>query len=220
VLVRIDAAVTRTELHIVLTRSVDICQPWLQDATLSVLPLHLLILADQTDPYDVLTPAECQIRCCRYTAKGDAQQSQGATHIRALFARGRIMAHAAHACKGEALVNGVQRALKPVQEGLSAAKASDCFASLLHSGSVHFWQIVTPLMRPGVCKHLVDSFAAMQASLAALPGHEGWKARVAAACAQCLGDVRLQHPLTSWQPIVLVLLLHACAAASVQSTTC
>jgi hypothetical protein len=127
---------------------------------------------------------------CRYSGKNEVLEGNNAAHIRAFYARGCILAHACHACKGEDLVAGTRAALKQIQEGLTMAKGSQRYSFLLYNGSVHFWKAARPLMRLGTWKELQEPLVALHAAVNGIEGHKAWKAQVAGALGQCLGEVR------------------------------
>lgn len=114
------------------------------------------------------------------------------------FLQGKILGFNARGCKGAELVTRVTAALDEVQQGVKLAQASSRCAHLVYNGSVHFWHIARPLMRPGGWQHLQPHLAALLPQVQALAGHEAWKARIAAAMAACLGAVRHLIRVSDW----------------------
>lgn len=77
--------------------------------------------------------------------------------VRALFAAGRLVARAAAALKGRALVDATLEAARLICEGIDVAVADPRLAFLVQNGAVCYCQAVHGLQRDGVRSRLLSS---------------------------------------------------------------
>jgi hypothetical protein len=129
----------------------------------------------------------CQ--ACRYRCNQTWIQNHAVSCVNAHYIQAELHAH--HACnkKGDKLISGIKSAIQQIELGLELAKTSQRYSFLLYNGSVHFWHVARPLMRPGTW-HLVHShLISLLPLVLGLAGHDKWKAQLTGALAMCLGEV-------------------------------
>mmetsp|Transcript_28006 Transcript_28006/g.68923 ORF Transcript_28006/g.68923 Transcript_28006/m.68923 type:complete len:2443 (+) Transcript_28006:56-7384(+) len=107
---------------------------------------------------------------------------------RALYARALVRSDAATGLKGDALVKGVNGALKCLLEGLEVALGDPRYLFLVYDASVHYWHISRPLQKPGTRQQLISSSTTVVQALQKVSGHEEWKTHSLRLHALCLSD--------------------------------
>ena len=107
---------------------------------------------------------------------------------RAWFAKALLCSEGAKGLTGQALVTGVESALKCLLEGLRVALEDSRYIFLLYDASVHYWNISRPLQKSGSRRYLVEASTSINDALQKVSGHEEWKAHNLRIHALCLSD--------------------------------
>jgi hypothetical protein len=135
----------------------------------------------------------------RYKCDGSWIQNHAVSCINAHYIQARLHAHNTCNEKGEKLITGTKAAIEQIELGLGLAKTSQRYSFLLYNGSVHFWHVARPLMRPGTWHLLHPHLSSLLPVVLGLAGHDKWKVQLAVALAMCLGEVCIQ-PLSCQEP--------------------
>ena len=113
---------------------------------------------------------------------------------RALFVQAQLQSQATLNAKatGDDLVLGTLKAVDFVRAALDVSmdiKNRPRYDFLVYNASVHYWNVIRPLLRPGVQKFLVDSFTFVVECLRTVEDEDHtWRCQLALALARCCDD--------------------------------